>query len=331
MRVDTNEANRRLLAVEERDIDFLLLQEFWCSPPFREWFLRRLGLDARAHTFTHAERSVHGPDGESDVVVEFGAALALLIENKLGAAFQPEQGTRYRTRADAAVASGRFSNCHTILVAPADYIAAHESGPHVAAFDAVVTLEDLGDWFVTHTNEVQARFKTAVIRNALDGRVGGRAHDPAMTDFQTLYWRTHLRVAPELNLKRPDVRGPSSDFMVLRPAELEKYRRGNISVELQHKLSRGVVDLELRRCWEARDDFQQRFGVLLPDWIQPVRAGKSLALRVIVPALYVGQEYGAQEGKAEDALRSASVLACWAAENTAILEWADSRYAATLA
>ena len=38
-----------------------------------------------------------------------GGRLVVLLEDKIGAAFQPEQGTRYRERAASYIASGRAS------------------------------------------------------------------------------------------------------------------------------------------------------------------------------------------------------------------------------
>src|SRR6266446_6305035 len=91
-------------AVAERDIDLLLLEEFHVSDEFRSWFVNQVLPDSLTNTsFEGAWHSVTQPRlGESDLLVivagSTGGRMALLIENKIDAPPQPEQGARYRER-----------------------------------------------------------------------------------------------------------------------------------------------------------------------------------------------------------------------------------------
>lgn len=64
-------------------------------------------------------------DGESDLVVELvqgDERVVVLVENKIAAAFQPDQGSRYRARAGRLAASGarrhRPAGAAGLLLAP---------------------------------------------------------------------------------------------------------------------------------------------------------------------------------------------------------------------
>jgi len=88
---------------------------------------------------------VASSSGETDVVAEWadsdGKRLLLLIEDKLTAAFQPQQGARYASRA---AELGANAEVRTILAAPASYLAA--ANPEASHFGHRIALEDVLDW-----------------------------------------------------------------------------------------------------------------------------------------------------------------------------------------
>lgn len=80
-------------AVSERDVDFLLVEEFASSPDFVQWFLDR--IDAAIHEsveVVRCRRSATDSIGESDVEVFVRVGdeiVAILVEDKVHAAAQP--------------------------------------------------------------------------------------------------------------------------------------------------------------------------------------------------------------------------------------------------
>ena len=133
-------------AVSERDVDFLLVEEFASSPDFVRWFLDR--IDAPIHEsveVVRCRRSATDSIGESDVEVFVRVGdeiVAILVEDKVHAAAQPRQADRYRERGEGHVHAGRCQRFITVLVAPQLYLRGNLKG-----FDRSVTYEELIGWF----------------------------------------------------------------------------------------------------------------------------------------------------------------------------------------
>lgn len=136
----------------ERDVDLVILDLLHTSPPFRAWLLQSVADDLlpsdEGVEFLGAWHSVSTPNGESDIEVEWqlvsGARLVILIEDKLGAAFQPDQGLRYQERAENYVSSGRAMRSRTVLAAPSAYPERDPAG--AAPFERHVSLESILEW-----------------------------------------------------------------------------------------------------------------------------------------------------------------------------------------
>jgi hypothetical protein len=95
--------------------------------------------------FEDAWVSVSQENGESDLFV-VGALgdetkAVLLIENKVAAAFQPDQDIRYAARADRLRAGGGYPIVCTVLLAPEAYIASADVG-----FEIALSYEALAEW-----------------------------------------------------------------------------------------------------------------------------------------------------------------------------------------
>lgn len=94
--------------------------EEWCvNPDFAKFFLKNIS----SADFDIADRSAwHSITdeayGESDIVLTFrssGQSIAVLVEDKIDAAPQPDQAKRYQFRADKMKSSGRFDQIFDIL------------------------------------------------------------------------------------------------------------------------------------------------------------------------------------------------------------------------
>jgi hypothetical protein len=108
-----------VIAVQERDIDLLILEELHATPAFAAWWGERIGLNDAA--FDGAWHSVSNADGETDVLlrVRVGAGrVGVLIENKIAASEQLQQDERYHRRGVQGLAEGWFDRYVTCMVAP---------------------------------------------------------------------------------------------------------------------------------------------------------------------------------------------------------------------
>lgn len=113
-----------VLAVQERDIDLLLLEELHATPAFATWFAEQLGLTGAS--FDGAWHSVSNANGETDVLlrVRIGEErVGILIEDKIAAGEQHEQDVRYHRRGAEGIKADWFSRYLTCMVAPQAYLA----------------------------------------------------------------------------------------------------------------------------------------------------------------------------------------------------------------
>jgi hypothetical protein len=135
---------RNFEALAERDIDFLLLEEFQVNGEFVAWFCGEIDLLNVAQD--GAWHSVFDADGETDLllrVFQGPQRIGVLIENKVAAAEQPEQAERYRFRGCRMVEQGKLAAFKTVLCAPETYLAARPKN----GYDYTVAYEKIAKWF----------------------------------------------------------------------------------------------------------------------------------------------------------------------------------------
>lgn len=150
----------RFDAIAEKDLDLMLLEEFCSSAHWCRWFYERIraskpDLPDLTHLEADAARSVSGMGrdgraGETDIMVVLtGVAaiaqqkVAVLIEDKISAAFTPDQGRRYADRAIVERDENKCDHCVTVLISPTKY----QAGPEKSFFDVTLTLEEIGEYF----------------------------------------------------------------------------------------------------------------------------------------------------------------------------------------
>lgn len=178
------------VSIQERDLDLLLLDLLHTSAGFRRWLLDAvapdvIGLDAEGG-FLGAWHSVSTPNGESDLEAEWkrpdGTRFAMLIEDKLGAAFQPDQGLRYIERAAGYRMSGRATHTRVVLIAPAAYPARDAVG--CAPFERHLSIESLIAWCEAGRVGDRSTHTAAFLRQAL-ARAGGSPRGASRVDSAT--------------------------------------------------------------------------------------------------------------------------------------------------
>jgi len=296
--------------VSERDVDLLLLEEFVASADFLQWFADAIGFECPV-SFVRGARSVTESIGESDVEISLatgnGERCQWLIENKIGAAFQPRQAERYRERGEAYVKRQECETVRTILVAPAAY-----SGDGTSkGFDAFVSYEAIAEWFASRVDlGPRVEYKQTILRAAIEKAVHGyqAIADAPVTDFWRAYWQLAREVAPELEMDEPIGKPAGAGFVYFRPSALGS------GVAIVHKLRHGFLDLQFSGMGSQLSALHTRFGGSLLPEMRIARAEKSAVIRQIVPIFRTNEPFESQRAAAIEVLHRARALFHWIQE-----------------
>jgi hypothetical protein len=293
--------------VTERDIDLLVLEELHVSPAFAKWFFEQtcqLAFDGMQ--FWRAEHSVVGPGpGESDLIAHYhsdpGETFAILIENKITAEPQPQQGERYRSRGELGVRTGAWSQFRTCMIAPNAYLGRTSDA---AEYDSRISYESIRDWFVqSGPTDIRSTYRARMIAAGIEQNRRGyqHRHDPAVTDFWLKYWLLANAEGPELGMKQPGLIAIGSDWPTF-PLPTLRGRR------IVHKLARGAVDLEFSGESYSEQVIRTQSLRFLGKAAEVVQTGKSLSVRLRVPVLDRTKEFALQIGAAREGLVAAQRL-----------------------
>jgi len=317
----------------ERDIDLLLVEEFRCSKAFREQFIseistfRDVSLTHINGHVTHSRRRMHSRR-EIDILLEIDGLegrYAILIENKLDTAEQPEQGESYRLEA-MALSSGDFDFALTVLVCPEAY--REKSAAFADKFDAVVTYERLRDMLMERAarekGELGARlnYRTALLQQAIEkGRRGYQAVPLAAIGNFT---RAYVALLRELRIALPP--GPSmlkdapaeSKTMIFAPSALPQWDFLP-RTRLVHQLREGNANI----CLYGWGDYFSR----LASEIAPALAGTpyrlvptinkrsngraGLMIVIDTPPIDNLADFDAQRERIAEGMRATASLAEW--------------------
>lgn len=280
--------------VQEQHIDFLLEEEFACNGRFLEFFLSA----AREHFHSlkdpietpkwlqpchdwncKAIRSVTTDKGETDVLAIYQSAetpgrVAILIEDKIRAGFQPNQAERYRTRGETGTIAREWDHFWTCLIAPEKYAQDNRG------FDTRISLEKLVAFF--DGSDERSRFKAGVLKAALHhfNVTGVQQKDEAVTQFRSFYSAEAEKffVKDEVNWPRPRVAWWGDTWF--------NFTGGGLPAgsEIVYKAPSGFVDLAFRNTKE--DVLAHALAGCLQDpGIIPMQTGKSASFRLRVEPL----------------------------------------------
>lgn len=295
--------------VRELHIDFLLEEEFCSNPEFLCAFLGiakpALGsqLPEPLGEVQSVMRSVPDPYGEADLVVIYlnsaGSRIALLIEDKLRARFQPEQAMRYTKRGRAGIGN-RWDSFRTCLVAPKAY-ARNPNG-----FDMKVNIEDIVGLFAGG-EDLRHKFKVQVLQDAIRKceANGVQVVDPVMTIFRERHFACFYEFFREeaqngtfqIRLPAPTYSGDTW-FEVRSP----KLPRGTY---INHKSAMGAVDLTFPNTDVAALEPLRPF---LETGMAPVQTGKSAAIRLQVSAIRDFGDFDGVRTNVEEGLAAVRLL-----------------------
>jgi hypothetical protein len=313
--------------LRERDIDLLLVEEFYSSESFRNWFIENtIGTRLCPTQLCGVWHSVmQNETGESDLEVDFLDAndqrWRVLIENKINAEFQPDQGIRYIKRGEAYknnegdnLLRPRCDEFYTVVIAPEKYVNNHSE---CQEFQFRVAYEKLHDWFSNASGMGERGiFKQKMIEAAIEQQSLG--YQPQFNEVATQNWQLYYqwvqKIAPELGMLEPKQSKTSGTFIGVKPPKVFPD-----SLEIIHKTENGYVDLQfpgkakLEPDWEA---FKRRVSNLLESDMTIVKAGNSAAIRLFVPAIDIIKDFGEQKVFVVEGI--------WAAKK--LLQWAKQHY-----
>lgn len=289
----------KLQYVAERDIDLLLLEEINVNYEFAAWlFQRAFGDSVGASHCDGAWHSVTHPQlGESDLVVVYGEESAILLENKIDAPAQPKQAARYRRRGEEGCKEAFWQRFVTCILAPQRYL---QANVEARDYDLRVSYEEIRDWFEGQ-NSNRYQFRSYVLDQAIEQN--RRGYSPVADDIVTAFWRAYWELAtdkfPSLEMPRPGIKPANSDWPDFRPTVLGK------ELNIVHKMAQGYVDLQIRNASEKLEQIRASLGE--PD-LQVVAAGKSAAIRLVVPQVDRFGSFDAERTNVLKALESARTL-----------------------
>lgn len=292
----------------ERDIDLLLLEEFISSSEFQSWFLSKIGIKQTA-SLIEARRSVMTNNGESDLELTFqdcSERLKILIENKVDAAFQPNQSQRYAERAEQYRNNGSYRKVLTILMAPRIYFDDEDSA---FGFDARVTYEDALIWFQQSGIGARKDYKVAILQGAIKrGRLGWKLipHRNVCLFWQE-YWKICEKIAPQLSMPVPKNEIPAdSSFIRFNPSSLPA------GVSLWHKVAHGHVDLQFANMGDKLIEMERLYRPLLLPPMRIEKAAKSSVIRIRVKQVdMTTAAFSSAEMSIRQGIHAASLLLDW--------------------
>ncbi len=272
-----------LANVTERDIDFLVLEELQVTHGFRDWFSARVFERPVFKTHVGAWHSVVDAEfGESDLVFIFeaedGSIKAVLIENKINANAQPDQGRRYTDRGEKGKANGDWQEYQTCLIAPRRYLS---SPTQTETYDCKISYEEIMAFFVAgRAIEKRNDYRATMILEAVDKHRRGPQTKPdtRMTAFATEYWEYAQAHYPDLAMPEPKPRAVGNNWMTFAPVGFPK------SVDLVHQVSAGYLKVFFKQKAQDFEVLKARYQDLSSQFpgLEVELTSKSVAISVPV-------------------------------------------------
>lgn len=304
--------------VKEKEIDFLMAEEFASSPSFLSIFIGEFEqYKGRNWGVTKIRRSHTDSYGESDLEIflrdDSENCLVLLIENKISTQFQPNQIHRYNQRGEAYLRQNECDDYKIILVAPESYGYSKDE----LDIDARILYEDLTAWFEENADSVLRRnFKVYLLEKALEKATHGYqlVEDETAIKFWCDYWELANDIAPLLNMPKPDKKPAGSSFIYFYPSELHS------ELSLIHKFAYGNIDLQISHSANQIGKIRQQLTDLIPNDFHIQKAGKSVVIRTKTPVLDLNRSLQSQKVMAEKSIKKVKDLYDWYQENKELFD-----------
>jgi hypothetical protein len=270
-------------SIAERDIDFLILEELQVSHAFREWFTARVFEQPVFKSHVGAWHSVVDPVlGESDLIFMFdaedGSTKAILIENKISAAPQPDQAKRYLARGDKGQLEETWQEYRTCVIAPRKYL---ESPVHTNVYQSQIPYEEIMAYFAAARSvDERQRYRATMMLEAVDQHRRGYTAkiDDTVTEFVRTYWQFVQASHPSLGMREPKQRPAGNTWIFFYPAGIPK------TMDVVHQLTAGYVKVFFKQRaadYEAIANRYQELTGVFPGLAVEL-AGKSVSITIPV-------------------------------------------------
>lgn len=262
--------------IRERDMDCLFIEEFNVNYEFFTVLFKNLIMEPNNIKQINAKHSVVDSQyGETDIFVDILTnefKIILLIENKIDALFQPQQGERYNIRKNNILKENDKIIAYTVLFAPKKYIAGHKES---STFDICITYEEILKFFDSNKTK-RDKYKAKIIGMAIDQARRGYdiKEDIRVTKFWKNYWNYLQSNYPNIIMKEPNIKPFDADWPLMYLHWLPKHW------EIHHKLSSGYIDLQTKLDKNEISTFEN-----INTEINIIKTGKSYSLRIIVPKI----------------------------------------------
>jgi hypothetical protein len=301
--------------IYERDVDIILAEEFYANADFADWVLSQTGLfDGKGNgTVTEVRVSLSDEKGESDLVVIFEktdkSRIALLIEDKIDAVFQPDQLDRYRARGANGFAEGRWKKFEVVLLAPRTYI---DKSPISKQFDATLAYEDIAAWIRSNIPGRRGEYRADFLHSAAPR--GASAYVKKTDEATDAFWKAALELAhgefPELEMKNQTF-ASGNTWVEFRPNDLP------VRVRVFLKGEHGNADLTFIGIDLVA---LERAVSNLPKFGTTHQTGKSAAIRMTFPHFLVTEGVSAVDVKVRPAFERCRDLIHFYREHRGLLE-----------
>jgi hypothetical protein len=266
--------------IRERDIDLLICSELHANSHLQALFARKCGFQSQE--FQGAWVSHVELEGENDLILAYGRESSVylaLVENKIDAPLQPNQGARYTQRARRWEREPNVSLVATILMAPARY----QSPTGAQRFDARVDYEEVAQALVASADP-RSSFLSRTLRAGIEAAHRGYVAipDATTTDMWMACWDISTKIAPRLNFDSPGAKPRKSTWFYFRRADGFAGDSWRTAVVV-FKAERGQVDLQFGGL--TKDQLARLAEGFLTNDMQVVRAAKSASIRIQVNAI----------------------------------------------
>ncbi len=291
--------NIKIETIFERDIDFLIIEEFVADSAFANIFLGAVGingdytLEQVIHSKTDAEY------GESDIVFILnlnGKHYALHVEDKINANAMPNQYGRYLERIRKDIDAGEYDAASVLLVAPEKYLNVNSEAQK---YDNSVSYEQLRDYFA-YKDDARARYKLSLIEKAIYWQKNGYQYeaDPKMVEFCNKMNEYHKKKYPDLPLG-------SIAWWRYYPTYLK-------DVIIVFKADRGFCDLQFSHT--TREELLLKVNEFKTNRMDIVQTGKSASVRITVSSISYADVFEDKIHEVDEALDAIYELLCLSKE-----------------